>query len=98
MQNESNKVEHLDNEQSNKSASKKLRCKFKCFLKCSQENVGQNSVSYIRSFKAVGMTTNAKYTAKRLGPVAISCQFYRLVGTCHLQTCYNLLKQLAASL
>ena len=43
MQNESNKVEHLDNEQSNKTASKKLRCKFKWSLKCSQENVGKIS-------------------------------------------------------
>ena len=64
MQNESNKVEYFNSEQSNKTASKKLRCKFKWSLKCSQENVGQNFVSHIRSFKAVGMTTNAKYTAK----------------------------------
>ena len=29
--------------------------------------------------------------------VFASCRFYRLVATCHLQTCYNLLKRLTGS-
>ena len=60
-------------------------------------SMGVSSFGYIYTFFGVYLATGLSISCNKLVNFIKSVKI-RLVTTCHLQTCYNLLKQLAASL
>ena len=60
-------------------------------------SMGVSSFGYIYTFFGVYLATDLSISCNKLVNFIKSVKI-RLVATCHLQTCYNLLKQLAASL